>query len=78
MTNASVPPIVIDLGARKKKHIRQLKNGRGAAQDEVARVLESVRTDLAAEAEGKILVPVVIVYRRKRKRAGWARGFGLY
>ena len=62
-------PIVIDVG-KKKKLIRALKRGRGSLMVDVARVVGEVRTNLGPEAASKQLIPVVIIYRQKRKRRG--------
>jgi len=61
-------PVVIDLGKTRRKRIKQLKRGRGKLVDETRDVVEELRDSLGAEAAGKELVPVVIVYRRKEKR----------
>jgi hypothetical protein len=66
----TVAPIVVSLGKESRKRIRQLKRGRGKLVDEVAHVMDQVRTSFGDHAEGKVLVPVVLVYRRKRRR-GW-------
>jgi hypothetical protein len=63
-----VVPIVIDLGKEKKKRIKNLKRGRGRLMAEVAAVIEEVRGSLGAEASGQQLVPVVLIYKQKRKR----------
>jgi hypothetical protein len=65
---AMVTPIVIDLGKEKRKRIKDLKRGRGKLLDDVARVLEEVRSTLGEEAGGKQLVPIVVVYRKKSRR----------
>lgn len=64
----SISPIVVDLGKRRRKLIRQLKRGQGKLMNDVAQVMDEVRANLGPEAEGKELVPVVIVYQRKRRR----------
>ena len=66
----TVAPIVVSLGKESRKRIRQLKRGRGKLVDEVAHVMDQVRTSFGDHAEGKVLVPVVLVYRSKRRR-GW-------
>ncbi len=63
-----LPPVVLDLGKTRNKHIRALKNGEGELMAEVAAAVEAVRTNLGAEAEGKVLTPVVIIYERKARR----------
>jgi hypothetical protein len=65
-------PIVIDAGKTKKKWIKRLKRGDGKLAREVAGAVAAVEQELGDEAEGKILVPVVLVYRKKpKKRLAW-------
>lgn len=61
-------PIVIDFGKVRRKQIKELKRGSGKLADEVRQVATEVSERLGAEAEGKEIVPVVVVYRRKRKK----------
>ena len=61
-------PIVVSLGKKKKKEIRRLKRGKGRAMNEVLDVLDQVQEKLGADADGKILVPVIVVYRQKQRR----------
>lgn len=63
----AVMPIVIDLGKEKKKRIKNLKRGRGKLMAEVASVIEEVRASMGAEAGGQQLVPVILIYKQKRK-----------
>jgi len=66
--------IVIDLGKAKRKRIKALKRGRGKLMGEVADALNEasneINSRLGEEAANGLLVPVVLVYRRKRKRKG--------
>jgi hypothetical protein len=68
-------PIVIEAGKVRRKLVRQLKRGRGRLADEVAQAVAEVHASFGEEADGKEFVPVVLVYRRKRKRRG---GFPLF
>ena len=61
-------PIVIDLGKQKPKQLRRLMRGQGKLWDEVVDVIEEVNSRLGDDAEGKTMVPIIMVYRRKRKR----------
>ena len=61
-------PIIIDLGSQKIKFIKALKNGEGKLWDEVQSVVEEVRDMLGEKADGKVIIPVVMVYRKKAKR----------
>ena len=68
MTASAIPPVIVDLGVTKTKVIRNLKCGSGPALVEVERVLDTVRATLATDVEGKMLVPIVMVYKRRPKR----------
>ena len=61
-------PIVIDLGKTRRKRIKQLKRGRGRLMDEIRQAVNDVRINLSEEDQGKEFVPVVLLYRSKRKR----------
>lgn len=64
----TVAPIVVDFGKEKPKRIKQLKRGEGKLTREVLDAVAHVKQSLGAEAEGKELVPVVVVYKKKAKR----------
>jgi hypothetical protein len=61
-------PVIVDLGKARGKQVKRLKRGRGKLWDEVLDVCDEVSYQLGEEAEGKVLVPVVMVYRKKRKK----------
>ena len=61
-------PIIIDLGRQKSGSLRELKKGEGRLWDEVLDVVEEVKEMLGAEAEGKMLVPIIMLYQEKSKR----------
>lgn len=61
-------PIIVNLGKKKRKAIKRLKRGKGAAMDEVMDVIDQVQANLGPQAEGKVLVPVVVIYRQKQRR----------
>jgi hypothetical protein len=63
-------PIIIELGTKKAGNIKDLKKGKGKLWDEVLNVVEETRDMLGAEAEGKVLVPVIMIYQKKTKRRG--------
>jgi hypothetical protein len=65
-------PVIVSLGKKKKKQIRRLKRGKGRTMDEVLDVIDQVQANLGDQAAGKILVPVVLIYRQKQRRfRGW-------
>lgn len=61
-------PLVVDLGKARPKKVKALMLGQGDLVDEVQEALAQVREGLGAEAEGKRLLPIVLVYKRKRTR----------
>jgi hypothetical protein len=65
-------PIIVSLGKKRKKQIKRLKRGKGRTMDEVLDVVDQVQANLGDQAAGKILVPIVVVYRQKQRRLrGW-------
>ena len=61
-------PHIISLGKKKTKAIKQLKRGKGGAMDEVMGVVEQVQENLGEQAAGKVILPVVVIYRKKQRR----------
>ena len=60
-------PIIVSLGKKKKKTIKRLKRGKGPAMDEVNDVIAQVQANLGDHADGKLIVPVVILYKEKQR-----------
>jgi hypothetical protein len=65
MSTEMTQPVIVDLGSQKTRKLKALKKAKGELWDEVLDVMEEVKESLGADAEGKILVPVVMIYRRK-------------
>ena len=63
-------PMIVDLGKTKKKKIKALKKGKGDLLLEIDQAVDMASHGLGAEADGKIFVPVVILYKPKSKRVG--------
>jgi hypothetical protein len=61
-------PVIIDLGKQRSKLIKELKNGEGELWDEVLEVADEVKEMLGAEADGKVLIPVIMLYQEKAGR----------
>jgi hypothetical protein len=61
-------PIIIDLGKQKSRAIKNLKRGEGKLWDEVLDVVEEVKDMLDTDADGKVLVPIVLIYRERSRR----------
>ncbi|HEX9330271.1 MAG TPA: hypothetical protein VF896_00205 [Anaerolineales bacterium] len=61
-------PVIIDLGKQKSRALKSLKKGEGKLWDEVLEVVEEVKDMLGTDADGKVLVPIVLLYREKPRR----------
>ena len=61
-------PVIIDLGKQRSKLIKELKNGEGELWEEVLEVADEVKEMLGAEAEGKVLIPVILLYQERPNR----------
>ena len=61
-------PIIIDLGRQKARRLKDLKAGEGKLWEEVLGVMDEVHEMLGADSEGKVLVPVILLYEKKLKR----------
>ena len=62
-------PIVLDMGKQKRKRVRELKTGEGKLMAQVMEAMEQVKDGLGKEAEGKELLPVIVIYQKKQKRS---------
>jgi hypothetical protein len=70
-------PIILNLGKQRPKRIKRLMKGQGKLWAEVEGVIDEVGVMLGDELEGKVIVPLVLVYRRKPKRRRALRMLGL-
>lgn len=61
-------PIIVDLGRQRAARIADMKEGEGELWDEVLDVIAEVKDMLGAEAEGKVLLPVIMIYEKKSRR----------
>jgi len=61
-------PVIVSLGRQKKKALKQLKRGKGRAMDEVMDAVAQVQANLGEQTAGKIILPVVVIYRLKQRR----------
>jgi len=68
MTVQVTRPLVIDRGKQSRKWIDELKRGEGELWAEVKDAIEQVVSELGADVHGKVVVPVVVIYRKKNKR----------
>lgn len=70
MTRRCLPPVVVRLGTARTADLAALEAGEGPLVDEVREAERLVRAGLAANAAGKIIVPLVVAYTRPRKVSG--------
>lgn len=68
--------LVVNLGKRSRKAIKRLKAGKGSLLDSVQETLALAQGDLGKEAEGKTILPVVLIYKRKDSRKSKFPSFG--
>ncbi|KAA3663714.1 MAG: hypothetical protein DWQ04_09435 [Chloroflexi bacterium] len=61
-------PMILDMGKTKAKQIKRLKKGKGPLMDEVVGILDEVADALGDELDGKMMVPIVILYKEKKKK----------
>ena len=61
-------PVIIDLGRQRSKSIKALKKGEGELWEEVLEVADEVKEMLGAEAEGKVFIPIIMLYQEKSVR----------
>jgi hypothetical protein len=68
-------PIIMEIGKTKKRDIRDVARGQGKIMGDLQEAVAEVTKELGDQADGKQLVPVVLVYRKKRraKRRGGLR-----
>jgi hypothetical protein len=69
-------PLILDLGRTRRKDVQDLRRGKGKLLGEVRDAIEEVTTSLGEQADGKQLIPVVLVYRRRARRRS-RRGLAL-
>ncbi len=67
VNSSMTQPIIVDLGRRKASKLQELKDGEGELWDEVLDVLDEVKEALGQEAEGKLMVPVIMIYEKKQR-----------
>ena len=74
---ASIPsflsPIIIKAGKRSRRAIKNLIRGRGRLAADVDDVIADTLGELGDDIQGKDVVPVVIIYRKRpapKKRRG--------
>lgn len=70
-------PIVVNLGKKSRKKIKQLKRGEGKMAVEVQLAMDEVRARLPEADKGKQLVPIVMFCERRARRVKGLKGLSL-
>jgi hypothetical protein len=73
--NAAVQPFIVNLGSQRRKRIKALKRGHGRLMRDVADAVEQVRVTLGDAGHNRLLLPVVFIYKQKRKGSKNLLGF---
>jgi hypothetical protein len=60
-------PIIMEIGKAKKKDIKNVSRGQGKIMGDLQDAMSEVTAQLGDQADGKQLVPVVLVYKKKRR-----------
>jgi len=68
VTRPTLNPIFLNVGRKRKSRIKRLKRGTGKLVDKVFRAVAEVAERHNLAASGKEIVPVVIVYRQRKRR----------
>jgi hypothetical protein len=58
-------PVVLDLGKRRRKQVKQLRRGEGKLLDDINGAVEELRTAGTLSAVGQ---PVIVIVREKRRK----------
>lgn len=61
---AANAPVVVDVGKKRRKQIKRLRNGRGKLMDQINHLVEELRTSGSISATSQ---PLVVVVRQKRR-----------
>lgn len=57
-------PLIVDLGRQRQSDIRALKNSEGVLMKEVLDVVDEVADQLGEESQGRIFMPIVVIYEK--------------
>ena len=66
-TKATHAPILLDLGSKRRKQIKQLRKGTGKLLDEINSCIEELKTNGTISASA---APVILIVREKRRGTG--------
>jgi hypothetical protein len=68
---AANAPLVVDVGKKRRRQIKKLRNGRGKLMDQINQLVEELRTSGSISATTQPLV-VVVRQRRRTRSLPWA------
>jgi hypothetical protein len=67
-TESGARLVIVDLGKKRRRAIKNLKRGTGNAMSEVEEAIDRARARLPEADKHKPVVSVVLIYERKRRR----------
>jgi hypothetical protein len=71
-STGAASPLIVDLGKKRRKLVRQLLDGEGKLLDEVGGAIAELKAAGTIEASAQ---PVIVVVRPTRKNRGWMLPF---
>jgi len=63
------PSVIVNAGKAKRSAVRKLQNGQGPLVDEIQTAIRTTVEAMGEEAAGKEVLPVVVIYKVKRRGA---------
>lgn len=60
-----IPPIIIDLGKKKRKRVKRLRRGKGPLVDDIMDSIAELRENSEISKDAQ---PVIVVVREKKKK----------
>lgn len=67
VTSEMTQPIIVDLGRQRSSKLKDLKEGEGELWEEALDVIQEIKDMLGKEAEGKVIMPVIMLYEKKTR-----------
>ena len=64
----SEPPIILDLGKKRRKQIKRLKKGSGKLMTEVQDCMQELKQAGRIDEQAR---PVIVLVKERRRRATW-------
>jgi hypothetical protein len=76
VASSELTPFVVKMGKVKRRKAKQISRGKGPLLEHVARAVEFAKENLGPAGQEQVLVPIVILYEKKRKKRARLTPFG--